>query len=300
MTHIPLMYFPRARRTADTQYRDNLELILKRGKRVGSRQGKKCLRYIAPPPMHFVLSNGFPLITERSLENNWWKGIGELCAFINGARTLESLKKYGVSWWKQWATLDKCAKRGLAEGDLGPGSYGAAFHDFPTEDGPFNQFQHLIEQISEEPELRTHFVSPWIPQFNCRGRGKVQRTVVSPCHGWIHVFSDEDHRMTLHMFQRSADFPVGVPFNMVQYSALLMMIAHVTGYKPHEVIFSYSDAHIYEDQIPHVEKMLSRKPRRLPVVTMNPKDDLFAYNGTDFSVYEYRPHGAILDIPVST
>lgn len=291
---------PYNKRIADRQYRDILQLILARGKRVGSRQGKMCYRYIAPPPMHFLLRNGFPLITERSLEDNWWKGIAELCAFINGVRTQERLSEYGVKWWKQWASLEKCTKRGLPEGDLGPGSYGAAFHDFPTASGPLNQFQHLIEQIREEPELRTHFITPWIPQFNMRGTGKIQKTVVSPCHGWVHVFSDEDRKMTLHMFQRSADFPVGVPFNMVQYAALLMMIAHATGYEPHEVIFSYSDTHIYEDQIPHVKEMLSRGMRRLPTVMMAGRDNFFAYRGEDFSLRDYRPHPAILSIPVAT
>jgi thymidylate synthase len=295
------MYNLHQSRVSDTQYRDNLKLILKKGKQVGSRQGKKCLRYIAPPPMHFRLSNGFPLITERSLEANWWKGIGELCAFINGVRTLAGLQGYGVSWWKQWATLDKCTKRGLPEGDLGPGSYGAAFHDFPTGDGnTLNQYQHLLEQIIDEPELRTHFVSPWIPQFNMRGQGKVHGAVVSPCHGWVHVFSDEDRKMTLHMFQRSADFPVGVPFNMVQYAALLMMIARATDYEPYEVIFSYSDAHIYEDQIPHVEKMLRRAPRRLPTVRMRPEEDFFAYRGENFTLADYKAHPAINDMPVAT
>jgi thymidylate synthase len=287
-------------RTIDTQYRDNLQYILDHGVRVESQQGVDALTVIAPPSMHFKLENGFPMITERNVKGFWKGSIGEICAFINGARTLEELESFGCKFWTAWGTPEKCAKRGLAAGDLGPGSYGAAFHDFPTADGgSYNQIQNIVEQMIEFPHLRTHFISPWIPQYIIRGTGKQQKVVVAPCHGWIHL-RIIDNKLTLHMFQRSGDFPVGVPSNMVQYAALLMMLAHVTKTEPYEFVHSFSDAHIYVDQIDAVKELIAREPKALPTVTMlNKKDDIFAYRADDFEVSDYDPHPSMKDIPVA-
>jgi thymidylate synthase len=291
---------PYADRTPDTQYRDNLAFILKSGVRVKSQQGVDALTVIAPPSMHFRFENGFPMITERSIKGFWKGSIGEICGFINGARTLEALESFGCKFWTAWGTPEKAAKRGLAPGDLGPGSYGAAFHDFPTADGStYNQVKNIVEQMIELPHLRTHFISPWIPQYIIRGTGKQQKVVVAPCHGWIHL-RIIDNKLTLHMFQRSGDFPVGVPSNMVQYTALLMMLAHVTKTEPYEFVHSFSDAHIYVDQIPNVEELLKREPKRFPTVTMiNKKDDIFAYRHEDFELSDYEPHPPMKDIPVA-
>ena len=287
-------------RTPDTQYRNNLKYILDNGVRVKSQQGVDALTVIGPPSMHFKLENGFPMITERSIKGFWKGSIGEICAFINGARTLTELESFGCKFWTAWGTPKKCAKRGLAPGDLGPGSYGAAFHDFPTADGSsYNQIKNIVEQMIEFPHLRTHFISPWIPQYIIRGTGKQQKVVVAPCHGWIHL-RIIDNKLTLHMFQRSGDFPVGVPSNMVQYAALLMVLAHVTKTEPYEFVHSFSDAHIYVDQIPAVEELLKREPKRLPTVTMNnKKDDIFDYRAEDFELSDYDPHPPMKDIPVA-
>lgn len=287
-------------RTPDTQYRDRLRLILDEGEFTDSQQGVRALTYIAPPPMRFKLENGVPLITERKI--SFWKGaIGELLAFVNGARTQTELEAFGCKWWSSWVTPEKCAKRSLEDGDMGPGSYGAAFHDFPTIDGStFNQFKHLVEQIKEEPQLRTHFVSPWIPQYIVRGVGKQQKVVVAPCHGWVHVRILPGKRLVLHMFQRSADFPVGVPANMIQYSALTIALAHVTGHIPYMFVHSFSDAHIYENQIDSVKEMLDRPQRTLPTLRLNEsKTNLFDFRADDFEIYDYHPHPAISDIPVA-
>ncbi|MDO8517990.1 MAG: thymidylate synthase [bacterium] len=291
---------PFAERSPDTQYRDNLKYILDHGVRVKSQQGVDALTVIAPPPMHFKLENGFPMITERSIKGFWKGSIGEICAFINGARTLEQLESFGCKFWDPWGTPEKTAKRGLEPGDLGPGSYGAAFHDFPTQDGgTYNQIKNIVEQMLEFPHLRTHFISPWIPQYIIRGAGKQQKVVVAPCHGWIHLRIIEG-KLTLHMFQRSGDFPVGVPSNMVQYAALLMMLAQVTHTEPHEFVHSFSDAHVYVDQIPHVEELFAREPKAFPTVELiNKKDDIFAYRADDFELQDYDPHPAIKDIPVA-
>jgi thymidylate synthase len=291
---------PFEERTPDTQYRNVLKYILENGERVESRQGVDALTVIGPPSMHFKLENGFPMITERSIKGFWKGSVGEICAFINGARTLEQLESFGCKFWTPWGTPEKAAKRGLEVGDLGPGSYGAAFHDFPTADGtPYNQVQNIIEQMIEFPELRTHFISPWIPQYIIRGAGKQQKVLVVPCHGWMH-FRIINGKLTLHMFQRSADFPVGVPSNMVQYAALLMMVAHATNTEPYEFVHSFSDAHIYVDQIPMIEELIAREPKKLPTVTMiNKKDSVFDYRSDDFELSDYDAHPSMKDIPVA-
>lgn len=296
---------PVGERTIDTQYRDLLARI-KRDGEVAKTQLEVDSISVTGATMRFRLDNGFPMITERNMSPNispitiWKHALAEIIGFINGARTLDELAKYGCTWWKHWATPEKCAKRGLEAGDLGPGSYGAAFHDFPTQDGgTYDQFRNIIEQIREMPHLRTHFITPWIPQYTIRGTGKQQKVVVCPCHGWIHIRIIDD-RLTLHMFQRSGDVPIGVPSNMIQYAALAMMIAHVTGKIPYEYVHTISDAHIYMNQMPVVDKMLEREGRPFPTMKMNTsKTDLFSFRIDDFELSDYTPHPGIKGIPVA-
>src|SRR5580704_2706864 len=140
-------YLPYDQRTASTEYRRVLERILGAGIETGTRQGVNALT-VMQQTMTFPLAQGFPVITDRSIGSFWRKPIGELCAFINGARTREQLAEFGCTWWDAWTSEEKTKKRGLEPGDIGPGSYGAAFHDFPTADGgSFDQFKHLVEQI---------------------------------------------------------------------------------------------------------------------------------------------------------
>ncbi len=296
-------YKPYPRRTPDSQYRDLLQNILDNGEFGETRQGPRAKTLIGAQ-MHFKLSNGFPLITDRNIGSFWRKPIGELCAFINGARTRNQLAEFGCTWWDAWTSDEKTKKRGLAPGDIGPGSYGAAFHDFPTADGgSFDQFKHLVEQIKEFPEMRTHFVTPWIPQYIVRGEGKQQKVTIAPCHGWVHVrvFNDKLH---LHMFQRSGDVPIGVPSNMVQYAALGLMLEHLTGFEAAEYVHTISDAHIYEDQIEYLEPMLSREPLRLPTVVLSEEgkkvSDIHEFRMEHFELSDYEPHPSIPRIPVAT
>ena len=277
-----------------------LSQILKDGVRVESQQGTDALTLMMPTPMHFKLENGFPLITERSIESFWKQAVGEIFAFINGARTLDELEKFGCYWWKPWGTEAKCSKRGLETGDLGPGSYGAAFHDFPTAEGPgFNQLKHIVEQIKELPHLRTHFISPWIPQYIGRGKGKQQKVVVAPCHGWMHI-KIINGKLTLVMFQRSGDVPVGIPANMAQYAALTLALAQATGYEPYEFIHVISDAHIYVDQVPYVEEIIKRESKPYPTVNITTNEkDIFKFNKDTFSLSDYDAHPPISKIPVA-
>lgn len=284
-------------RIPDSQYRQLLQKIKTDGERVVTQMNEDAIM-IFGHQMRFKLDNGFPIITERDLVSpgkglsQFQMAIGELCAFLNGARTLEEMKKFGCGWWAPWVTAEKCGKRGLETGDLGPGSYGAAWRNFPTAEGnPFDQISHIIEQIREIPHLRTHFVSPWIPQYVGRGKKKKQKVVVVPCHGWFHVMIHTlTGELSLHHFQRSADVPVGYPFNMIQYAALTLMLSQITGYKPKEVIFTISDAHIYMGQINDVNTLLMTEPQRLPTVTLDPEiKNIFDFRYEHFKVTDYKP-----------
>lgn len=286
----------------DTQYRKLLQEVLDQGICSTAQQGTDTISLIGAKPMRFRLADGFPVITERNMAPEfkngkptvWQQAIAEIIAFINGARTQKELVEFGCHWWEPWVSEAKCKKRGLETGDLGPGSYGAAFHDFPTSEGEtINQFALMLQQMRERPHLKTHFISPWIPQYTARVKGRQQKVVVCPCHGWVHlrVF---DNKLVLHMFQRSGDVPVGVPSNMIQYAALTMMIAAVLDLEPYEYVHTISDAHIFVDQIPAVKQMLEREPRQLPTMTLaSVKKDLFAYRYTDFALSNYHPHPGI-------
>ncbi len=286
-------------RTPDNQYRGLLELVRTKGEKIYSQMEVDSLMTLGHQ-MRFDLKNGFPIITERDLISPGKEGqlsqfemaIGELCAFLNGARTLEEMKKFGCGWWKAWVSEKKCAKRGLKAGDLGPGSYGPAWRNFPTSEGePFDQITHLIEQIAELPHLRTHIATPWIPQYLGRGKRKQQKVVVVPCHGWFHiVINIYTKTLSLHHLQRSADVPVGLVFNLIQYAALTLMLSQVTGYQPKELVFTTSDTHIYMGQMDDVDEILQTEPQSFPTVTMDPDiKDIFAFRPEHFEVTDYKP-----------
>jgi thymidylate synthase len=288
-------YKPLGERTPDTQYRDRLKQILDTGVLVkDTPQGVGAITCFGElPPMVFDLSNGVPLLTERKM-SFWRKPIAEIIAFLNGARTVEELESYGCDFWKDYRDGERyraqSASMGLLPGDLGPGSYGAAFHDYPKPDGTtLNQFEQAINQIIEYPSLRTHRVTPWIPFYTARGPSR--KVMVAPCHGELHfrVFGD---RLCMRMDQRSGDFPIGVPNNMIQYAALLLMVARVTRLKPWKFIHSFADAHIYEDQVDKVRELIAREPRPFPILQLYPDriESLFDIREKDFDLEQYDPH----------
>jgi len=169
MVYPMITYHPLEERTPDYQYQTLLKLILKEGIRSSSQQGVDTISLVGAPPMRFKLANGVPLITERNMapvfKNGkptvWMQAVAEITAFINGVRTQEGLEEFGCYWWEPWVTEAKTKKRGLAVGDLGPGSYGAAFHDFPTAEGEkFNQFAVMVQQMKENPHLKTTLFHP--------------------------------------------------------------------------------------------------------------------------------------------
>lgn len=298
-------YLPYGERTPDYQYRDLLQMVLVDGvytKNEFQTMGTRTL--VTLPNMVFPLANGVPLITERKI-NFWKKPIAEIIAFINGARTLDQLRQYGdektwPSWWARWVTPEKCARFGLKTGDLGSGSYGAGYHPITPDGTVFNQWEHLVRQVKERPWLRTHKATPWIPYYCLQHSGLQRKVVVAPCHGDIQITILEGN-MFLRMDQRSGDMPVGVPSNMIQYAALLLMLAQVTGYKPHTFIHSIHDAQIYEDQVDSAKEIIGRKPIPFPTLQITDPsiDDLFAFRPHHFELTDYYPHPAMNDIPVT-
>ena len=286
-------YLPPEERTPDTQYRDLLEKILREGKKVMPIHGEYALMLVGQQ-MRFSMKNGFSLITERDQAGSFKGAIKEITAFLNGAQTLEDLRKFGVPdvYWARWVTKEKCEKFGLHEGDLGDASYGAVWTRFPGRDGtPFNQIENLVRQIKEMPELRTHRVSNFYPPESTGPKG-TRRVVVVPCHGDLQILVFPDTKeLVVHHTQRSGDVPTGIPNNMVHYAAFGMMLAQVTGYAFTELIHYIVDAHIYEGQIPFVEKLLQRESRIFPTVTLDPSiTDIFAFRAEHFTLTDYYPH----------
>jgi thymidylate synthase len=291
-------YLPYRKRRPDVQYKDALRFILENGELIKSTpQGIGAITSMEAPKLVYDLKNGFPMITERSVEKFWRAPINELFAFIRGVTTFSGLSNAGCSWWGQWK--ENAEKMGLPADNLGPASYGGAFANFPTPGGAgFNQFTHLVTEMRKYPDLRTHFISPWIPFMIGRDEG-FKGAVVSPCHGWIHA-RVINGKLAVHMFQRSGDFPVGVPSNTIQYAAFTLALADLLGLEPWKFIHSFSDAHIYEDQIENVYEILSRRSLPFPTVRLNKKvTDLSEVDGSWFDIEEYES-GPSMRIPVAT
>lgn len=307
-------------RVPDTQYRDLLNSV-KAGRPAHSGMDQGSTELLGPDTMRFDLANGFPLITERDLTRGTRpdiianyeskperrpiagaakQALGEILGFMNGARTQEELEAYGCSFWKPWTSDErKAEKRGLELGDLGPGSYGAAFHDFPTDgDVPsFDQYEAMVDQINDRPELRTHIISPFIPPLISRAPGREQKVLVVPCHGLQHYNIDtENQEISLVHWQRSADVPIGLPFNFAHYAALLMMVGQVTDYKPRELIYQISNAHIYDQHKEVVEDLTSeeRTPFAFPKLHLDPSvKRLKDFRVEHFEIEEYYAHPPI-------
>ena len=293
------------KRTSLEQYKNLIREVLDKGtwgpSPMVDKDGNEirtCDLMGATPIRFNILENGAPVITEREI-NFWKSAVGELFGFINGARTQEELEQFGCKWWKAWVTEKKCAKRGLETGDLGPGSYGAAFANFPTADGgSFNQFEEITKQMKERPELKTHLITPWIPNYTIRNIDHTQKVVVCPCHGWVH-FRIIDGKLSMLMWQRSCDLLIGCPSNWAQYSALFLAMAETLDLEPYEFIHEISDAHIFENQLPWVEEILSRDSEPFPTMkVINKHERISDYRKDDFELEDYHPKQKILGIPV--
>lgn len=289
-------YKPLTERTPDSQYQDLLRHIWETGTEVVPIHGEKA-KMIVGAQLRYPIENGFPVITERDLSGAMFRGaLAEHIAFLHGARTQEQLEAFGCKWWSRWVTKERTSIFNLPEGDLGDGSYGAAWTAFPTAEGePFNQIEHLVKQIKERPYLRTHVVTPWIPQYTLQHEGLTRKVVVAPCHGYIHVLCfPETKELVIHHFQRSGDLPVGVPFNFIQYAAFGLMLGNILGYSLKEVVYSFSDVHMYESQYEKVQEIIAREPKKLPTVQLTDEGkkitDIMDFRPEHFELTDYEPH----------
>lgn len=292
-------YLPKDRRTPDTQYQDLLKLILEKGEVHKPIHGEETRR-ITGHLMRFKRENGFTMTPTRDLMKYGLLhgAMGENIAFMNGARTLADLEKFGCprSFWEKWVTKEKCGKFGLNEGDLGPGSYGAAWANYPKPDGgTFNQISALVRMMKDFSMLRTILIDPWIPFFTVAGDPHNPRSVVvAPCHGWVHIHINTDTKsFKLEHKQRSADCPVGLQFNMMQYFGMGLNLERVTGLHFNEMIYYISDAHIYESQYEHARKLIELTPKVYPKVYLSddaPTENIFDFRPHHFIVEEYEPH----------
>lgn len=300
-------YRDMADRTPDFQYQQALRAILQRGVLVKNPfQTAGTLTCLDLPPLVFDFANGFPLITERKI-GFWRKNIAEIFAFINGARTLDDLRTYGdgktwPNFWEKWVTAERCAHFKLNAGDLGPASYGPCYHDFPMPDGgTFNQFLEVLQQMKDYPHLRTHLITTWMPFGTIQHKQRQRKVVVAPCHGTLVKLNIINGELVLQHVQRSADMPVGVIGNILQYAALTLAVAQVLGLKPRRYIHYLLDAQIYEDQIDHVKRLIERPPRLFPTLKIiDPSiKDIFAFRPEHFELSDYNPHPPMNDIPVT-
>lgn len=285
------------------QYLDVLRDVLAHGEEKGGPQATDTLARVGVQ-MRFNLADGFPLITTRSLNGSWKALRGELIWLLSGSTNVTDLQAMGIHFWDTWGTPDKTEPHGRKPGDLGP-IYSHQWRNFGASrnaDGSYNQdgfdqIAWLVEDIKRRPDNRRHVVSSWnLRDFE--NRDGSERVFIAPCHGIFEIVHTNGRLDMVH-FQRSGDLPIGVPFNIGSYALLLMMIAQVTGMKAGELVHTIGDAHIYKNQIPDMKELLTREPRPLPKVRLNPEvKDIFKFTLDDIELLDYDPHPPIKGIPV--
>jgi len=272
------------------QYLELVDHVLKNGQKKTDPQKVGNIA-VCGYQMRFNLDDGFPLLTTRSMKGSWKAMVYELLWFLSGSTKVQDLNKNGVHVWDIWATPEICEPLGLETGDLGP-VYGKQWRAFNGGgEKPVDQIANLIRDLKSNPDSRRLVVTAWNPV-------DVDKVFVAPCHCFYKFFHAQGE-LSLHVFQRSADVPIGVPFDIAEYALLLMMVAQVTGLRPKELVYTLSDTHIYLDQIEVVKELLTREPRKLPRVKINPDvKDIFDFKFEDFTLEEYDPHPP-LKIPVA-
>ncbi len=253
------------------QYLDLLQHILDNGVDKSDRTGTGT-RSTFGYQMRFDLSKGFPLLTTKKLHLK--SIIYELLWFLHGDTNVRYLQDHGVRIWNEWAD---------AEGNLGP-VYGAQWRSWPDYDGGFiDQIARAVEDIKNNPDSRRIIVSAW-------NVADLPRMALAPCHA-LFQFYVADGKLSLQLYQRSADCFLGVPFNIASYALLAMMVAQVTGLKPGEFIHTLGDAHLYNNHLDQARLQLTREPRKLPRMVINPDvKRLEDFTFEDFSLEDYDPH----------
>ena len=255
-------------------YLDLLAHVLDHGARKADRTGTGTLSVFGYQ-MRFDLAERFPLLTTKKVHTR--SVLHELLWFIQGSTNVRYLQENGVSIWDEWAGPD---------GELGP-VYGYQWRSWPTPGGGHvDQLAQVIEQIRRDPDSRRHIVSAW-------NVADIPRMALAPCHAFFQFYVAEG-RLSCQMYQRSADIFLGVPFNIASYALLTLMAAQVTGLKPGELVHTLGDAHLYLNHLEQAREQLTRAPRPLPVMRLNPAvKDLFAFRYEDFTLEGYDPHPAI-------
>jgi len=263
------------------QYLDILEKILEEGVDRPDRTGvgtRACFGL----QMRFDMANGFPAVTTKKLA---FKSMAaELLWFIRGSRDVNELQELGSRIWDANAYADYWQPKAEFDGDVGR-IYGVQWRSWRTPRGDeIDQLQQVIENIQSNPTSRRHIVTAWNP-------GELDEMALPPCH-ILYQFFVADGKLSLHMFQRSCDMFLGVPFNIASYSLLLYMVAQVTGLEPGTFVHTLSDAHIYHNHFDQVKEQLSRTPKTLPHLWLNPdihSIDDFTMDDIRLENYEHHP-----------
>jgi thymidylate synthase len=252
------------------QYLQLMQHVLDTGVRKEDRTGTGTLSVFGYQ-MRFDLSEGFPLVTTKKLHLK--SIIHELLWFLKGDTNIKYLKDNGVRIWDEWAD---------AEGNLGP-VYGAQWRSWSSTRGSIDQISQLIEQIKKNPDSRRHLVSAW-------NVGEIDQMALPPCH-ILFQFYVANGKLSCQLYQRSADIFLGVPFNIASYALFTMMIAQVCDLQPGDFVHTFGDAHLYVNHLEQAKLQLSREPRHLPVMRINPEvKNIFDFTFEDFSLQEYDPH----------
>jgi thymidylate synthase len=255
-------------------YQDLLRHVLDHGVRREDRTGTGTLSVFGYQ-MRFNLEEGFPLLTTKKVHLR--SIIHELIWFLKGETNISYLKDNAVSIWDEWAD-DK--------GNLGP-VYGSQWRSWEAADGrKIDQISQVIEQIKKNPSSRRLIVSAW-------NVGEIEKMKLPPCHAFFQFYV-ANGRLSCQLYQRSADIFLGVPFNIASYALLTMMIAQVTGLKAGDFVHTLGDAHLYLNHLEQTQLQLSREPKSLPQMTLNPAvRSVFDFKFEDFTLTGYDPHPAI-------
>jgi thymidylate synthase len=271
-------------------YLDLLRAALEQGRDRDDRTGVGT-RGIFGHQMRFDLRAGFPLLTTKKVHLR--SIIVELLWFLRGDTRVEYLHEHKVTIWDEWATPEQCAKLGRPAGDLGP-VYGHQWRNFGATrntDGSYapdglDQIKKLLEQIESNPNSRRLIVTGWNPR-------EADLVELPPCHTLFQLYV-QDGVLSCQLYQRSADIFLGVPFNIASYALLTLMIAQVSGLTPGDFVHTFGDAHLYKNHFEQARLQLSREPRALPKMKLNPEvRDLFAFKLEDFTLEGYDPHPQI-------
>lgn len=256
------------------QYHNLLKHILENGTKKTDRTGTGTISVFGYQ-MRFNLQEGFPLVTTKKVHTK--SIIHELLWFIKGETNTAYLKENGVSIWDEWAD---------ANGDLGP-VYGKQWRSWEAPNGQvIDQLKDVLNQLKKSPDSRRIIVSAW-------NVGELSQMALMPCHAFFQFYV-ADNKLSCQLYQRSADVFLGVPFNIASYALFTMMVAQECGLEAHEFIWTGGDTHIYSNHLEQVEKQLSREPRKLPKMTLNPEiKSIFDFKFEDFTLSEYDPYPGI-------